>query len=110
MNILSRHHIWTGIHKPWTIFAIATLFIIAVCLLFVFFMKAQPWGMDKRGQFGDMFGVLGAVFYGLYFASLVELEEKLCKIEEIRNFVLGKFIGLLYICLRYRYEDSNIIV
>ncbi len=34
-------------------------------------MKAQPWGMEKRGQVGDMFGVLGAVFSGLAFAGLI---------------------------------------
>ena len=71
MNILSRHHIWTGKHKPCIIFVIATLFIIAVCLLFVFLMKALPWSMDKRGQLGDMFGVLGAGFSGLAFAGLI---------------------------------------
>ena len=110
MNILSRHHIWTGKHKTWIIFVIATLFIIAVCLLFVFFMKAQPWGMDKRGLLGDVFGILGSVFFGLNYAGLVELEENLRKIEKIRNFVLGKFIRLHFICLNYRYGDTNNIV
>ena len=71
MNSLFPHNSWLKKHKPWFIFAIATLFIIAVCLLFVFFMKSQPWSMDKRGQLGDMFGVLGAVFSGLAFAGLI---------------------------------------
>lgn len=71
MNRLFRHTNWFRQHKPWIIFAIAVIFIIAVCLLFVCFMKEQPWGMDKRGQFGDMFGVLGAVFSGLAFAGLI---------------------------------------
>lgn len=57
-----------------------------------------------------MFGVLGAVFFGLDFAGLVELEEKLSKIEKKGNFVIGKFIGLHFICLNYRYEDTNNIV
>lgn len=71
MSRLFRHTNWFRQHKPWIIFAIAVLFIIAVCLLFVYFMKEQPWGMEKRGQFGDMFGVLGAVFSGLAFAGLI---------------------------------------
>lgn len=71
MNRIFRHTNWFRQHKPWIIFAIAVIFIIAVCLLFVCFMKEQPWGMDKRGQFGDMFGVLGAVFSGLAFAGLI---------------------------------------
>lgn len=71
MNRLFRHTNWFRQHKPWIIFAIAVIFIIAVCLLFVYFMKEQPWGMEKRGQFGDMFGVLGAVFSGLAFAGLI---------------------------------------
>lgn len=71
MSRLFRHTNWFRLHKPWIIFAIAVLFIIAVCLLFVYFMKEQPWGMEKRGQFGDMFGVLGAVFSGLAFAGLI---------------------------------------
>ena len=57
-----------------------------------------------------MFGVLGAVFFGLDFAGLVELEEKLSKIEKKGNFVIGKFFGLHFICLNYRYEDTNNIV
>lgn len=71
MSRLFRHTNWFRKHKPWIIFAIAVLFIIAVCLLFVYIMKEQPWGMDKRGQFGDMFGALGAVFSGLAFAGLI---------------------------------------
>ena len=71
MSRLFRHTNWFRQHKPWIIFAIAVIFIIAVCLLFVYFMKEQPWGMEKRGQFGDMFGVLGAVFSGLAFAGLI---------------------------------------
>lgn len=71
MRRLFRHTNWFRQHKPWIIFAFAVLFIIAVCLLFVCFMKEQPWGMDKRGQFGDMFGALGAVFSGLAFAGLI---------------------------------------
>lgn len=71
MNRIFRHTNWFRQHKPWIIFAIAVIFIIAVCLLFVYFMKEQPWGMEKRGQFGDMFGVLGAVFSGLAFAGLI---------------------------------------
>lgn len=71
MSRLFRHTNWFRKHKPWIIFAIAVLFIIAVCLLFVYIMNEQPWGMDKRGQFGDMFGALGAVFSGLAFAGLI---------------------------------------
>lgn len=71
MSRLFRHTNWFRQHKPWIIFAIAVIFIIAVCLLFVYFMKGQPWDMEKRGQFGDMFGVLGAVFSGLAFAGLI---------------------------------------
>ncbi len=71
MRRLFRHTNWFRKYKSWIIFAFAVLFIIAVCLLFVYFMKEQPWGMDKRGQFGDMFGALGAVFSGLAFAGLI---------------------------------------
>ena len=69
MNICSIFYLHTEACR--IIFAIAVIFIIAVCLLFVYFMKEQPWGMEKRGQFGDMFGVLGAVFSGLAFAGLI---------------------------------------
>lgn len=71
MSRLFRHTNWFRQHKPWIIFAFAVLFIIAFCILHVYFMKEQPWSMDKRGQFGDMFGALGAVFSGLAFAGLI---------------------------------------
>lgn len=71
MRRLFRHTNWFRKYKSWIIFAFAVLFIIAFCMLYVYFMKEQPWGMDKRGQFGDMFGALGAVFSGLAFAGLI---------------------------------------
>lgn len=62
---------WFKKNKPWIIFVIVGLFIILSCVIFVLFMKEQPWDMNKRGQIGDMFGVLGALFSGLAFAGLI---------------------------------------
>ena len=38
---------------------------------FLLVMNGLPWGMEKRGQLGDMFGVIGALFSGLAFAGVV---------------------------------------
>lgn len=49
---------------------IATIGVICVwALSFLFFLFIDDW--DKRGQFGDMFGAVNALFSGLAFAGLI---------------------------------------
>ena len=45
--------------------------VVAICAAYLFVMFMWfPGSMEKRGQFGDMFGFLGALFSGLAFAGL----------------------------------------
>ncbi len=46
--------------------------VVAICAAYFFVMYFWfPGNMEKRGQFGDMFGFLGALFSGLAFAGLI---------------------------------------
>ena len=46
--------------------------VVAICAAYFFVMFMWfPGNMEKRGQFGDMFGFLGALFSGLAFAGLI---------------------------------------
>lgn len=46
--------------------------VVAICAAYLFVMFMWfPGSMEKRGQFGDMFGFLGALFSGLAFAGLI---------------------------------------
>lgn len=46
--------------------------VVAICAAYFFVMFLWfPGNMEKRGQFGDMFGFLGALFSGLAFAGLI---------------------------------------
>lgn len=46
--------------------------VVAICAAYFFVMFLLfPGNMEKRGQFGDMFGFLGALFSGLAFAGLI---------------------------------------
>jgi hypothetical protein len=46
--------------------------VVAICAAYFFVMYVWfPGNMEKRGQFGDMFGFLGALFSGLAFAGLI---------------------------------------
>lgn len=46
--------------------------IVAICAAYFFVMfYLVPVNMEKRGQFGDMFGFLGALFSGFAFAGLI---------------------------------------
>lgn len=46
--------------------------VVVVCATYIFIMFLWfPGNMEKRGQFGDMFGFLGALFSGLAFAGLI---------------------------------------
>ena len=46
--------------------------VVVVCAAYFFVMSLWfPGNMEKRGQFGDMFGFLGALFSGLAFAGLI---------------------------------------
>lgn len=46
--------------------------VVAICAAYFFVMFLWfPGSMEKRGQFGDMFGFLGALFSGLAFAGLI---------------------------------------
>ena len=56
--------------KRWTIWAVIIVFILYlgyICIMFWLF----PGTLEKRGQFGDMFGALGTLFSGLAFAGLI---------------------------------------
>ncbi len=46
--------------------------VVAICTAYLLVMYCWfPGNMEKRGQFGDMFGFLGALFSGLAFAGLI---------------------------------------
>ena len=46
--------------------------VVAICAAYFFVMYLWfPGNLEKRGQFGDMFGFLGALFSGLAFAGLI---------------------------------------
>ena len=48
------------------------IIVVAICAAYFFIMYLWfPGNMEKRGQFGDMFGFLGALFSGLAFAGLI---------------------------------------
>lgn len=46
-------------------------FVLFIMLLAFFFVYNNIEGWDKRGQFGDLFGVVNALFSGLAFAGLI---------------------------------------
>ena len=57
-------------HK--NILLIWLIVVVAICAAYFFVMFLWfPGNMEKRGQFGDMFGFLGALFSGLAFAGLI---------------------------------------
>lgn len=57
-------------HK--NILLIWLIVVVAICAAYFFIMFMWfPGNMEKRGQFGDMFGFLGALFSGLAFAGLI---------------------------------------
>lgn len=46
--------------------------VVAFCATYILIMDyCFPEDLEKRGQFGDMFGFLGALFSGLAFAGLI---------------------------------------
>ncbi len=58
--------------KTKTIFVVAVCIVIVICVsYFLLFYFIVPVNMEKRGQFGDMFGFIGALFSGLAFAGLI---------------------------------------
>ena len=58
--------------KTKAIFWVAVCIVIIVCVAyFLLFYFLIPVNMEKRGQFGDMFGFIGALFSGLAFAGLI---------------------------------------
>lgn len=52
----------------WTAVCIVIIVCVAYFLVFYFVVHVN---MEKRGQFGDMFGFIGALFSGLAFAGLI---------------------------------------
>lgn len=61
-----------GSLKMQKIFVLSASIVILTCVLYsVLMFRLSPGGMDKRGQFGDMFGFVGALFSGLAFAGLI---------------------------------------
>lgn len=62
----------TGRLKTKKIFIVSASIVVLVCILyFVVLYCFFPVGMEKRGQLGDMFGFIGALFSGLAFAGLI---------------------------------------
>lgn len=60
------------------------IFVVALCAAYIFAMfYCFPGNMEKRGQFGDMFGFLGALFSGLAFAGLIVTIRQLR--EDLKN-------------------------
>ena len=58
--------------KTKSIFWTSVCIVIIVCVAyFLLFYFVVPVNMEKRGQFGDMFGFIGALFSGLAFAGLI---------------------------------------
>lgn len=58
--------------KTKAIFWAAVCIVIIVCVAyFLLFYFLIPVNMEERGQFGDMFGFIGALFSGLAFAGLI---------------------------------------
>ena len=54
------------------VFWIAIIVVVVICAAYIFFMfRLFPSDYEKRGQFGDMFGFIGALFSGLAFAGLI---------------------------------------
>lgn len=62
----------TGRLKTKKIFIASASIVVFVCILyFVVLYFFFPVGMAKRGQLGDMFGFIGALFSGLAFAGVI---------------------------------------
>lgn len=58
--------------NPKKIFWIATIVVFVICTAYINLMYCIfPSDSEKRGQFGDMFGFIGALFSGLAFAGLI---------------------------------------
>ena len=58
--------------NPKKIFWIATIVVFVICTAYIILMYCIfPSDSEKRGQFGDMFGFIGALFSGLAFAGLI---------------------------------------
>ncbi len=58
--------------NPQRVFWIAILVVVVICTAYILFMYCIfPSDSEKRGQFGDMFGFIGALFSGLAFAGLI---------------------------------------
>lgn len=58
--------------RPNVVFWIAIIVVIVVCVGYPLLMcYIFPSDIEKRGQFGDMFGFIGALFSGLAFAGLI---------------------------------------
>jgi len=55
----------------WRQIASAVAVIICVEAIFAICLFISPWDMEKRGQFGDMFGALNAAFSGLAFCGII---------------------------------------
>lgn len=58
--------------KTRKIFLWAALIVIAICVVyFIVLYFVVPTNMEKRGQLGDMYGLIGALFSGLAFAGVI---------------------------------------
>lgn len=65
MDNIKNNDSW-GKYIIWACISVVVIMAIAYITISYVFSK-----MDERGQFGDMFGVLNALFSGLAFAGLV---------------------------------------
>jgi len=55
----------------WKLFLFLVLAVIVIQTCYYFFVQTNIIGLDKQGQFGDMFGALTALFSGFAFAGMI---------------------------------------
>lgn len=58
-------------HKYKLIFAVVAIIVIALCVAYFFIIQSKISSPEERGNFGDMFGAIGALFSGLAFAGVI---------------------------------------
>ena len=55
----------------WKLFMFLVVTVLIIQVGYYFFVQSNVIGLDKQGQFGDMFGALTALFSGLAFAGMI---------------------------------------
>lgn len=55
----------------WKLFLFLVFIVISIQTGYYYFIQHNIVGLDKQGQFGDMFGALTALFSGFAFAGMI---------------------------------------